>query len=511
MTSNNLLLLRLAELMLQYEKNILPVDLLFDDDQIGDFVMSIQIDSPYQQMLSEGVLTETVRDEKLYVSFTVEGYFHYVLGKLLFKNSINNRLEYLSKLLKYNRLNGLQDGIVQCLIDCAKIRDFIPITNFIDFGKTNICIVPLIIAFNIYEVNEILDEILQNESDQDYAIVYDVITLLKANGRILLVEKIYEYFLNLFVIVNINDSSFYRQKLKLRLLNSLKDSAFIELIEEICIDAKNYFNTFSKEQKMHLLFELNTLIVERGLLNLANRFASKFNLYNTSVKLITANYYNLIYPLLELGFFEEAEICYKKCEPLNSSNSTFINWSGFIYQSWYELKSGDINHIDKGLDLYLFSSKLLDEEYGKYSIQKYQNLENIGYTYFLLKDYEKAITIFNQAIDILIKIYRTNIVYSLGNLYEMLACTFNQVGRYEEAIELTFLSDQCKLLQVAADSPEMAWNHYDRSRIYLNLGDREKAIASMDIAYEIRKQSLGKDNIITTQTKIELNELIHNP
>ena len=69
MTSNNLLLLRLAELMLQYEKNILPVDLLFDDDQIGDFVISIQIDSPYQQMLLEGVLTETVRDEKLYVSF----------------------------------------------------------------------------------------------------------------------------------------------------------------------------------------------------------------------------------------------------------------------------------------------------------------------------------------------------------------------------------------------------------------------------------------------------------
>jgi tetratricopeptide (TPR) repeat protein len=215
--------------------------------------------------------------------------------------------------------------------------------------------------------------------------------------------------------------------------------------------------------------------------------------------------------LLELGLFEEAETCYKKCEPFNSSNATFINWSGFIYQSWYELKSGDINHIEKGLDLYLFSSKLLDEEYGKYSIQKYQNLENIGYTYSLLKDYGKAITIFNQAIDILIKIYHSNIVYSLGNLYEMLASTLNQVGRYHEAIELTFLSDQCKLRQVAADSPEMAWNHYDRSKIYINLGDRENAIESMNLAYKIRKQSLGEDNIITTQTRIELNQLIHNP
>jgi tetratricopeptide (TPR) repeat protein len=511
MTSSNLLLLRLAELMLQYEKTILPVDLLFDDEQIGDFVTSIQIDSPYQQILLEGVLTETVRDEKLYVSFTVEAYFHYVLGQLLFKNSMNNRFEYLLKLLKFNKLNGLQDALAQCLIDCAKIRDYSPIINFIDIGKTNICIIPLITAFNIYEVNEILDEIIQNESDQDYAIIGEVLILLKANGRINLVEKIHKYLLNLFGVVNINDSYFYRQKLKLQLLNSLEDIVFIELIENICKNNKNYFYTFSEEQKMHLLFELNTSIVERGLLKLAYRFATKFQLYNTDIKSITANYYNLIYPLLELGLFEEAEKCYKKCEPYNSSNAIFINWSGFIYQSWYELKSGDINHIEKGLGLYLYSSKLLDEEYGKYSIQKYQNLENIGYTFSLLKDYEKAITIFNQAIDILIKIYRSNIVYSLGNLYEMLATTFNQVGRYQEAIELTFLSDQCKLQQVAVDSPEMAWNHYDRSKIYMNLGDRENAIESMNLAYKIRKQSLGEDNIITTQTRIELNQLIHNP
>jgi hypothetical protein len=70
MTSNQLLLYRIAELMLEHELHILPVDLLFDDSQIGDFVKSIQIDSPYQQMLLEGVLTESVREEKLFVSFT---------------------------------------------------------------------------------------------------------------------------------------------------------------------------------------------------------------------------------------------------------------------------------------------------------------------------------------------------------------------------------------------------------------------------------------------------------
>ena len=98
MTDNHLLLNRLAELMLKHEQHILPVDLLFDDEQIGDFVKSIQIDSPYQQMLLEGVLTESVKDEKLYVSFTVEGYFHFVLGEFLFKINSETVLEPIKNL-----------------------------------------------------------------------------------------------------------------------------------------------------------------------------------------------------------------------------------------------------------------------------------------------------------------------------------------------------------------------------------------------------------------------------
>jgi hypothetical protein len=66
--------------MLAEQQHQLPVDRLFDDEQIGEFVKSIQIDSPYQQMLLEGVLTETVKEDKLYVTFTVEGYFLFLFS-----------------------------------------------------------------------------------------------------------------------------------------------------------------------------------------------------------------------------------------------------------------------------------------------------------------------------------------------------------------------------------------------------------------------------------------------
>jgi hypothetical protein len=103
MTANHLLLCRLAELMLTEQQHQLPVDFLFEDGQIGDFVKSIQIDSPYQQMLLEGVLTETVNEDKLYVTFTVEGYFHYVLGEVIFNQAMGKGPEFLKDIIENNK------------------------------------------------------------------------------------------------------------------------------------------------------------------------------------------------------------------------------------------------------------------------------------------------------------------------------------------------------------------------------------------------------------------------
>jgi hypothetical protein len=149
MTSNHSLLFRLAELMLVHEQHILPVDLLFYDEQIGDFVKSIQIDSPYQQMLLEGVLTESVRDEKLYVSFTVEGYFHFVLGEVIFNRSEGLGAEGLKHIVEGNKLNGAKEGVEQCLIRDVKKDNLSKIVWLIDNlnDNLNLIIIPLATSF----------------------------------------------------------------------------------------------------------------------------------------------------------------------------------------------------------------------------------------------------------------------------------------------------------------------------------------------------------------------------
>jgi tetratricopeptide (TPR) repeat protein len=135
--------------MLEHEQHVLPVDLLFDDEQIGDFVKSIQIDSPYQQMLLEGVLTESVRDEKLYVSFAVEGYFHYVLGEVIYTRNEGLGAEALKQIAEGNKLNGAKEGVEQCLIRDVQKDDLDRLIWMIDNYKKSsvVCSMPLAMVF----------------------------------------------------------------------------------------------------------------------------------------------------------------------------------------------------------------------------------------------------------------------------------------------------------------------------------------------------------------------------
>ncbi len=89
----------------------------------------------------------------------------------------------------------------------------------------------------------------------------------------------------------------------------------------------------------------------------------------------------------------------------------------------------------------------------------------------------------------------------------MKAVALNYLGKFEEALKYSIKSDECKLIQVGENSPEMAWNYYDKSKIYHNMGKHDEAKMLMRKALEIRESSLGAENVLTIQTRIELKEL----
>ena len=180
MTDNHLLLYRLAELMLEHEQHIMPVDMLFDDEQIGDFVKSIQIDSTYQQMLREGVLTEFVRDEMLYVTFTVEGYFHFLLGEVISNSMSNRNAKYLFPKIINSRLIGAKSGLEQYFIKCARTGEVSIIYDFIDLHSDTLSLIvkPLasLIVSNEHQI--VLNNLFKETTENDINVLIEVLEYL---------------------------------------------------------------------------------------------------------------------------------------------------------------------------------------------------------------------------------------------------------------------------------------------------------------------------------------------
>ena len=510
MTNNHLLLYRLTELMLMKNKHILELDDLFEDEKIGDYVKSIQIDSPYQQMLLEGVLTESVIDEKLCVSFTVEGYFHHMLGEVIYDMLKGNSSNYLYQLIQSNQLNGIHEGISNCLLREVAEEKY---SNLLDLMNSTeiehyILIKPIAAVFSIGDLSVIIENLKTYDIDKNYSLILKALDYLQNNNRYNVVDKFWDLFSNKINPAEIFKSSFYKSLLFAKGLLFIPNKGEINKIcESLSFESNQDSSYLTLFEKQLLALELKNILVSKGMLKQAFEFSNRIGLYHFPEQLLADNYYNILYPLLELGEFEKAEMIYKKCYSNNRNNGHFINWSGWIYQSWYELKSKDLNHLLKGIELYQIATGLIDSDFGKYSIIKYQNLENLGYALSLNGEHEKSCQYLDEAIMIIKKSYKTDTTYLLGNTYGMKAVSLNFLGKYEEALEYSFKSDECKLLQTETDSPEMAWNYHDRFQIYLNMGKKREAKNSLKKALKIRESSLGIDNVLTLQTKKELDEL----
>ena len=180
MTNNQLLLNRLAELMLEKQQHILALDDLFEDELIGAFVRSIQIDSPYQQLIFEGVLSETIKEERVMVTFTVEGYFHYVLGEVIEQQTEGKGAEALKELLENNQLRGITEGVEQCLVRDVENNDLSRIMWLIDEGGKALeaSVYPLAQAFLKINPKKVLSNLLENPTANDWQVIRNARTIL---------------------------------------------------------------------------------------------------------------------------------------------------------------------------------------------------------------------------------------------------------------------------------------------------------------------------------------------
>ena len=562
MTDNHLLLYRLAELMLEHEQNVLPVDFLFDDEQIGVFAKSIQIDSPYQQMLFEGVLTESVREEKLYVSFTVEGYFHYVLGEVIYNQTEGLGAEALKQIVEENKLNGAKEGVEQCLIRDVQKGELNRLICLIDEGgkALDASTYPLVQAFSItegypktsqekeeaskYQIGRVMKVLLADNTNNDIKVLDEAIRKLESLQLNLKVSTIYQEINNRIEPKTIKHANLYvksikyipkeERLLKLDELNQLE----ITTEEE---DSGMFYSSFGEQYEFIASYDNAIDSYEKSL-------AIYLKLHGINHPLIGKVYNNLGSVWNDKGDYDKAVDYYEK------SLDIFLRIHNVNHLELEEIHNnlglvlGNKGNYDKGIEHYekaLSISIILNGyqhpstagcymglgwinrlvgnynkaiEYNKMALLIYSQVygdkheltaschNNIGSVYCHLYDFGKALEHYEKSLIIMLKVHGDEHTSTAAS-YVGLGSVSKNLGDLDAAINYftKALSIFIKLLGDQHSSTGTAYFHL--ALVYVNKGKFDRALEYYEKAYQIFIIVLGEDHNHTKLVVKKIREL----
>ena len=479
MTNNHLLIYRLAELMLEKQQHIIALDDLFEDEQIGSFVRSIQIDSPYQQLIFEGVLTETIKEERVMVTFTVEGYFHYVLGEVIEQQSEGKGAEVLKELLENNKLRGITEGVEQYLVRDVEKNDLSRLMWFIDKGGKALeaSAYPLAQAFLIHPTEKVMDELLADPTDNDVEALEKAIDKLEEAKKNEAIKNIY---------LHINQ--------RIKPSNPKKGILFVKSIEYI--EQKNQNKSLINLEKKLDKFNLKRKEEEDIVFLLGKRFDSileydkAIKYYKRSIELnikmygnkhnsigFTNNFLGIVF--MDKGEYDKAIDHYEKgLEIIGKKHSFSKNIYSNLGTAWRHKSEYDksIKFSHKALELALKIN-------GKYHDTTSTIYNNIGVVYSDMANYTKAEEYYKKALKIRRKLYgemNSNISVSYNNL----GTICNNKGEYDKAIEYHEKS-------LAIDLKVHGEEHPSTATTYNNLGSAWEEKEEYDKAIEYYEKSLA--------------------
>jgi tetratricopeptide (TPR) repeat protein len=561
MTYNHLLLYRLAELILQNESTSLLVDALFDDEQVGDEVKSIQIDSPYQQMLLEGVLTESVREEKLYVGFTVEGYFHYVLGEVIFNQTEGKGAEVLKQMVEKNKLNGLKEGIEQCLIRDVNQDDLSRLMWLIDSGGEllDICGKPLAHSFlnikgqfnsedeltqaYVNQIKKVTSELFADPTDNDIEALSKGIDYLEETQKNNLIALIYQQINELIVPDNLKKSILYVKSIK-HLPEAVRNSKLQNLTDYQIMEESDLLSTYfysvgeqfsfvgnyekaienhekalSVRLKVHgnqhsstgeSFNNLGILLSDNGNFDKSMEYLEKSLSINLKVHgnqhPLTAITYNNLGYIWSDKDYDKAMEYYEKSLAIDlkvygyQHPSTAITYNNLGYE-WDE--KGD---FDKAIYYYEKSLAIRLIVYGDVHPEIEQSYNNLGTACVNKGDYDKAKKYLGNSLAIKIKIYG-NQHPSLGINYSNLGKLFIDIGDYDQAIKYLNKSLSINLKTFGDQHPSTAITYTNFGNVFKEKNDLIQAKKNYDKAYSIFFESHGEDHPHTKLLIQKLNDL----
>jgi tetratricopeptide (TPR) repeat protein len=481
MTDNHILLYRLAELMFEHEQHILPVDLLFDDVRIGNFAKSIQIDSPYQQMLLEGILTESVRDEKLFVSFTVEGYFQFVLGEVIYHRTEGLGAEAFKQIVEENKLNGAKEGVEQCLIRDVQKGDLNRLICLIDEGgkALDASTYPLVQAFSIteghpktsqekeeaskYQIGRVMEVLLADYTDNDIKVLGEAIGVLESSQLNLKVSTIYKEINKRIEPKTIKHANLYVKSIK-----------YIPVEERLFkLDELNRLEITTEEEESGMFY---------------SSFGEQYE--------FIASYDNAI------DSYEKSLAIYLK---LHGDNHPLI---GKVYNSLGSVLN-DKGDYDKAVYFYEKSLGIFLQMHSVNQLELEETHNNFGLALGNKGNYVKSIEHYEKALSISIMVNGYQHPSTAG-CFMGLGWINRLIGNYDKAIEY---NEMALLIysQVYGDKHELTGScHNNLGSIYCHIFDFGKALIHYEKSHIIMLKIHGDEHTSTAASYVGLGSVSKN-
>jgi tetratricopeptide (TPR) repeat protein len=467
-------LLQLARYMMWQKKLTVSLDELFDQPELSVSVKNIEIDSPHQQLLRKGIISQYFQNDSLQISFTMEASLYYVASLDIQSSTIKDLiLEHpiWNEPVKYYLWQHAAVEENEILFDLIDDENF-------PSSLTTIGLAQYII---IHGTAIGLKKLLKTPSDSDWKILrltYDYLVCMRPSEK----EKIANEILS-FINDKIDSQNIY---LALHLLSdACKFSADESYTRISSLNLKNDFDSYLSIAKYHSKYGKH-LLAKKYLIE-SLQLAKDVNAKITD---IIKELINVCLELSQLKetweFIEQLEQSFKinnELTPLNLAK---------IYSEKAKVKEHLGEYKEAGY-LYQKALEINKSISGEYHKETISNLEDLGDIENHQANYDKALEIYRQVLQRYQTIYGESHP-NVATSYNRIGAIYDTKGNYDLALEYFKKNLKTNLEYYGESHPNVASSYSWIGDIYYTKGNYDLALEYFEKDLKISIEYYGESH-----------------
>ena len=500
------ILYKLCSLMLASEKTQIVIDDLYEDPEISHLVRNIQIDSPFQELIFSGVISVVNKENELYISFSVEGYFHFAMSRYLYILDTNGSIFNIVDKLYDNNLKGLNDAIAFYLeIFIQKgVNDFLP--KFIDRYPKWTSASAKVLAQDIITNGVSLTEIiLKEQSDSDIVVLTKVMEYFEYINKPIPAQQLTQSILHLISPKNINEygliseciryvdqetlEHFYNNYILFtEEIHQLTDT-FIKISYKIGVNLGKEILKYTYKDKALTIYNYNYQITQN------NDNFRKENLWLLGL---------IGHLKKSMGNTTDAIIDYQKAiDGLFKENEPFAAAQNLLRLS--EIYKQE-NKLSEALSIAIKSLDIIKSENGLIHLVTATAMSYIGSIHIYREDWMQAEEYVKTSMTIREKLMGVNSTKVCIN-YVNYAAVLSNTGRTEEAEIFLNKALEIRIGKFGENHQDVASTLFEKGNLYYITNREVEAIEIHSKALSIRIAKLGNAHYFTIKSMLKLFEI----